>query len=409
MDEQKIVSELVEKNETKIILIVLDGLGGLPVKDEKSELEFSKTPNLDELARESATGLHIPVFPGISPGSGPGHLSIFGYDPIKWEIGRGLLEALGIGLNITDRDIAIRTNYATVKEENGRIVVVDRRAGRIPTEENRRLTKKITERIKEIDGVQIIMEPAMEYRSALILRFKDKVNEKMAMIKETDPQVTHEEVIPPEPLTTDAKRVSEILKKFLREVKEILEGEKANYLLLRGYSTVPDIPKFPEVYGLKAGCIATYPMYKGLSKLVGMEIIPVSGFSIEEEFKVLKEVYKDFDFIYFHIKKTDSYGEDGNFEKKIHIIEEFDNILPEILSLGFDVVAITGDHSTPSKMKSHSFHPVPLLIHSPYVFGRLSNRFTERECLKGELGIIKGVNLMPLLLAHARRLKKYGA
>ncbi|RLD13741.1 MAG: phosphoglycerate mutase [Caldiserica bacterium] len=409
MDEQKIVSELVEKNETKIILIVLDGLGGLPVKDEKSELEFSKTPNLDELARESATGLHIPVFPGISPGSGPGHLSIFGYDPIKWEIGRGLLEALGIGLNITDRDIAIRTNYATVKEENGRIVVVDRRAGRIPTEENRRLTKKITERIKEIDGVQIIMEPAMEYRSALILRFKDKVNEKMAMIKETDPQVTHEEVIPPEPLTTDAKRVSEILKKFLREVKEILKGEKANYLLLRGYSTVPNIPKFPEVYKLKAGCIATYPMYKGLSKLVGMEIIPVSGFSIEEEFKVLKEVYKDFDFIYFHIKKTDSYGEDGNFEKKIHIIEEFDNILPEILSLGFDVVAITGDHSTPSKMKSHSFHPVPLLIHSPYVFGRLSNRFTERECLKGELGIIKGVNLMPLLLAHARRLKKYGA
>jgi len=218
-----------------------------------------------------------------------------------------------------------------------------------------------------------------------------------------------EEVIPPEPLTTEAKRVSEILKKFLKEVKEILKGEKANYLLLRGYSTVPNIPKFPEVYKLKAGCIATYPMYKGLSRLVGMEIVPVSGFSIEEELKVLKKVYKDFDFIYFHIKKTDSYGEDGNFEKKIHIIEEFDNILPEILSLGFDVVSITGDHSTPSKMKSHSFHPVPVLIHSPYVFGGLSNRFTERECLKGELGIIKGVNLMLLLLAHARRLKKYGA
>ena len=409
MDEQKIVSELVEKNETKIILIVLDGLGGLPVKDGKSELELSETPNFDKLVKESATGFHIPVSPGISPGSGPGHLSIFGYDPIKWEIGRGLLEALGIGLNVTDRDIAIRTNYATVKKENGRIVVLDRRAGRIPTEENRRLTQKITERIKEIDGVQIIMEPAMEYRSALILRFKDKVNEKMAMIKETDPQMVGEEVIPPEPLTDEAERVSEILKKFLREVKEILKGEKANYLLLRGYSTVPNIPKFPEVYKLKAGCIATYPMYKGLSRLVGMEIVPVSGFSIEEELKVLKKVYKDFDFIYFHIKKTDSYGEDGNFEKKIHIIEEFDNILPEILSLGFDVVSITGDHSTPSKMKSHSFHPVPVLIHSPYVFGGLSNRFTERECLKGELGIIKGVNLMPLLLAHARRLKKYGA
>jgi len=281
----------------------LDGLGGLPVKDGKSELELSETPNLDKLVKESATGLHIPVSPGISPGSGPGHLSIFGYDPIKWEIGRGLLEALGIGLNVIDKDIAIRTNYATVKEENGRIIVLDRRAGRIPTEENRRLTKKITERIKEIDGVQIIMEPAMEYRSALILRFKDKVNGKMAMIKETDPQMVGEEVIPPEPLTTEAKRVSEILKKFLKEVKEILKGEKANYLLLRGYSTVPDIPKFPEVYKLKAGCIATYPMYKGLSKLVGMEIIPVSGFSIEEELKVLKKVYKDFDFIYFHIKK----------------------------------------------------------------------------------------------------------
>ena len=401
----KILKSISQKNEKKILLIVMDGLGGIPVEG-KTELEEANTPNLDKFASKSETGFHIACDYGITPGSGPAHLGIFGYDPFSYSIGRGVLEALGIGIELTENDLCARANYATIDSKG---IVTDRRAGRIPTEENRRLTKKITERIKEIDGVQIIMEPAMEYRSALILRFKDKVNGKMAMIKETDPQMVGEEVIPPEPLTTEAKRVSEILKKFLKEVKEILKGEKANYLLLRGYSTVPNIPKFPEVYKLKAGCIATYPMYKGLSRLVGMEIVPVSGFSIEEELKVLKKVYKDFDFIYFHIKKTDSYGEDGNFEKKIHIIEEFDNILPEILSLGFDVVSITGDHSTPSKMKSHSFHPVPVLIHSPYVFGGLSNRFTERECLKGELGIIKGVNLMLLLLAHARRLKKYGA
>lgn len=409
MDRLKIISELTEESETKILLVVLDGVGDLPSKDGMTPLEKANTPNLDKLAKESALGMHIPVFPGITPGSGPGHLSIFGYDPIKYEIGRGILEALGVGLDVTQNDICIRANYAKVEEINEKLVVLDRRAGRLSTEENKRITEKIVNNVKEIDGVKILMKEGMEYRSAIVLRFNEKVNENMAKINETDPQKEGREVISPDPLTEESKITSNVLKKFLKIVRELIKDEKGNYLLLRGYSTPPDIPNFKEIYKLKSCAIATYPMYKGLAKLVGMDVIDVNGYSIKEEIEVLKKIYKDYDFIYLHIKKTDSYGEDGNFEGKVKIIEEFDSFIPEITSLNFDVISITGDHSTPVLMKSHSFHPVPTLINSPYVFKGFSKRFNEKECLRGELGIIKGEDIMPLLLAHSRRLKKFGA
>ncbi|HRT37590.1 MAG TPA: 2,3-bisphosphoglycerate-independent phosphoglycerate mutase [Caldisericia bacterium] len=409
MERIDILKELVEENDSKILLVVLDGLGDIPSFDGKTPLEAAKTPNLDKLSKESALGMHIPVLPGITPGSGPGHLALFGYDPIKYEIGRGILEALGVGLEVTENDICIRANYAKVEEKDGKLIVLDRRAGRLSTEENKKLTEKISNEIKEINGVKIFIKSGIEYRLAILLRFDEKVNDDMCDILETDPQNEGKEVISPEPLSEKAKIVSEVLKEFLSRVREIIKNEKGNYLLLRGYSTPPVIPNFSEIYKLKSLSIATYPMYKGLTKLIGMESVKVDGFSIKDEIDVLRENYKNFDFIYLHIKKTDSYGEDGDFINKLKVIEEFDSYLLEILSLNFDVLCITGDHSTPTIMKSHSFHPVPLLIHSSFIFKGLSERFTEKECLRGELGIIKGEDIMSLLLAHSRKLKKFGA
>jgi len=409
MERIDILKELVEENDSKILLVVLDGLGDIPSFDGKTPLEAAKTPNLDKLSKESALGMHIPVLPGITPGSGPGHLALFGYDPIKYEIGRGILEALGVGLEVTENDICIRANYAKVEEKDGKLIVLDRRAGRLSTEENKKLTEKISNEIKEINGVKIFIKSGIEYRLAILLRFDEKVNDDMCDILETDPQNEGKEVISPEPLSEKAKIVSEVLKEFLSRVREIIKNEKGNYLLLRGYSTPPVIPNFSEIYKLKSLSITTYPMYKGLTKLIGIETTEVDGFSIKDEIDVLKENYKNFDFIYLHIKKTDSYGEDGDFINKLKVIEEFDSYLLEILSLNFDVLCITGDHSTPTVMKSHSFHPVPLLIHSPFVLKGLSERFTEKECLRGELGIIKGEDIMSLLLAHSRKLKKFGA
>ncbi len=401
---------LVLKNSTKILLVVLDGLGGLPVKEGKTELELANTPNLDALAKRSALGMHIPVDYGITPGSGPGHLGIFGYNPMEHKIGRGVLEALGLGLEVKDTDIAIRGNYATVEKVNGKRVVIDRRAGRIPTEENRRITKRLSEAIREVDGVKVFFAPGMEHRVALLLRFPEPLPEGSDLIKDTDPQKEGLEPIPPQGINQASERVARVLRELLGRIEEVLGDEpKANYMLLRGFSQKPKMESFEKRFGLKACAIAVYPMYKGLASLVGMELIEFEGQSIKDEIMALKRVWQDYDFFFLHIKKTDSYGEDGNYEGKIRVIEEFDQHLPELLELKPDVLVITGDHSTPSVLKGHSWHPVPVLLHSPYVLGGTSERLTERECLKGELGLFPAEKLINLMLAHSLRLAKFGA
>ncbi len=401
---QKLLRDLIQKNNTKILLIVLDGLGGLPI-DGKTELDAANKPNLDALAAGSACGLHMPVGPGITPGSGPGHLSLFGYDPIEWQIGRGVLEALGLGVELKKTDIAIRINYATI--ENG--VIKDRRAGRIPTDESRKITEKLQEKIRKIDDVELIFRPGMEHRFAAVLRFSEPLPKGSAAIKDTDPQKEGKAPVPVTPGTPQAEKVAEVVEKLISGIADVIKNEpKANYVLLRGFSQVPDIPHFDEVYGLKSLCIAVYPMYRGLARLIGMEAPPLQG-DIKEEIDFLKKNYNDYDFFFFHVKKVDSYGEDGNFKGKVSKIEEFDRLLPEILNLNPDVVLITGDHSTPSLMKSHSWHPVPVLLKSPYVLGQTCASFSERESLKGELGVFPTVSLMPLALANAGRLKKFGA
>ncbi len=401
---QKLLKDLIQKNNSKILLIVLDGLGGLPIKG-KTELEIAQKPNLNALAKKSACGLHIPVSIGITPGSGPGHLSLFGYDPIEWQIGRGVLEALGLGIELKKTDIAMRANYATI--ENG--VILDRRAGRIPTEESRKITERLQQKIKYVDDAEVIFSPGMEHRLAIVLRFPEPLPKGSDSIKDTDPQSVEKPPIPVIFETQQAGRVAKIVEKLLSAItEEIKSEEKANYILLRGFSQVPDIPHFGEVYGLKALCIATYPMYRGLARLVEMNAPTIVG-DLKEELDFLKNNYKDYDFFFLHVKKIDSYGEDGNFKAKASKIEEFDKVLPKFLALNPDVLVITGDHSTPSVLRSHSWHPVPILLKSPYVLGKTCRAFTERECLKGELGIFPTVNLMPLILSNAGRLKKFGA
>lgn len=402
---QELIKPLIQKNESKIVMIVLDGVGGLPNASGKTELESANTPNLDALARGSACGLHIPVAHGITPGSGPGHLGIFGYDPINCQIGRGILEALGLGMEVRKTDVAVRCNYATIKEG----VITDRRAGRIPTEQSKKLTEKLQKEIKKIDDAELIFAPGMEHRFAVLMRFPDDLASDADMINDTDPQKEGKAPVPPAALSKNAGRVSKIAEKLISKVQAILKNEeKANFILTRGFSNMPHIPNFDEAFGLNALAVATYPMYRGLARLVGMETPSLEG-SVEDEITFLKQRYNEYDFFFLHVKKIDSYGEDGNFEGKAARIEEFDKLLPQILNLKPDVLVITGDHSTPAIMKGHSWHPVPVLLKSPYVLGGICNTFSERECVKGELGIFPALNIMPLALAHAGRLKKFGA
>jgi 2,3-bisphosphoglycerate-independent phosphoglycerate mutase len=332
-------------------------------------------------------------------------LGIFGYDPLQWQIGRGVLEALGLGMEMRNTDVAIRCNYSTIAEG----LISDRRAGRIPTEKSRKLTEKLQDGIREIHEAEIIFAPGMEHRFAVVLRFPEPLEDGSAAIADTDPQKTGKPPVPLKPGNQYAERVARVAEKLIQKASEILKQDSpANYVLLRGFSQIPDIPSFDQSFGLKALAIATYPMYRGLARLVGMDTPVITG-DIREEIDYLKSNLSDYDFFFVHVKKVDSYGEDGNFKGKVEKIEEFDLHVPEILGLNPDVLIITGDHSTPALMKGHSWHPVPVLIQSPFVLGGLTERFSERECTKGELSIFPAYQIMPLALANAGRLKKFGA
>ncbi len=401
MEREELLKSLTVKNEKKILLVVLDGLGGIPYRDGKTELEVAYTPNLDRLAANSSCGLAIPVLPGITPGSGPAHMSLFGYDPIKYQIGRGILEALGLDMDVRPGDVAVRGNFATLRDGK----IVDRRAGRIPTEKNRELIEKIREKIKEIDGVQIILKSGREHRFAVVLRGEGLGDG----VCDADPQKEGLPPKPPEARNPESEKTARVASEFIRKVTEILSDEpRANTVLLRGFSSHPSLPPMQELFKLNPVAIASYPMYRGLAKLVGMEVVK-TGEEIEDELETLKSLWDKYDFFYLHIKKTDSYGEDGNFQAKVKKIEEFDSLLPRILELSPDVLVITGDHSTPSRLKSHSWHPVPFLLHSPYTFRDGLREFSEVACRKGSLGIFYAVDGMSLMLANALKLKKFGA
>ncbi|MEN6475038.1 MAG: 2,3-bisphosphoglycerate-independent phosphoglycerate mutase [Syntrophaceae bacterium] len=402
MNQIDLMKELHVPSEKKIVLLVMDGLGGLPGPAGLTELEAAVTPNLDKLAAASILALSTPIAPGITPGSGPGHLGLFGYEPLDYAIGRGVLEALGIGMSLNARNIAIRGNFCTIDLSNG--TITDRRAGRIPTSECARLVEKLSV-INKIEDVDIIIRPVKDYRFALVLE-GDGLDDKLS---ETDPQKVGLKTLPVKALHEGSAKSARILNAWIEKAFALLKEEpKANACTLRGIAKDPGLPSYAEVYGLKACAIATYPMYKGLARLVQMDVIEGCD-TIEDEIATLKANWAKYDFFFFHVKKTDSAGEDGNFDAKVKVIENVDQVLPEILSLKPDVLIITGDHSTPSALKSHSWHELPLLLAADNIVVDACTSFGERACMAGGLGHIRHVDIMPLAMAHADKLTKYGA
>ena len=397
-----LVKELSIATPSKILLLVMDGLGGLPdPQTGRTELETAHTPNLDRLAAESICGLAEPVALGISPGSGPGHLALFGYDPIKSLVGRGILSALGVNFPLERDDVAARINFATV-DEQGR--VVDRRAGRIPTELNRKLVEELRQGIK-VPGVQVFLETEAGHRAMVVFR-GEGLSDKLT---DTDPQATGVPALPATPITAEADRTAYIVNELIRQAAQVLRDKHpANYILLRGFAKHPDLPTMPEIYRLKPAAIAAYPMYRGLGRLVGMEVLP-TGSTLAEEVATLKQHWANHDFFFLHYKPTDTNGEDGNFAGKVAAIQEVDRLLPDILALKPDVIAVTGDHSTPALLKAHSWHPVPFALRSAYVIPDQVDRYSERACGRGTLGVFPSQAAMRLMMANALKLQKYGA
>jgi 2,3-bisphosphoglycerate-independent phosphoglycerate mutase len=402
MADFELLKDLVLSSPTKFVMLVMDGLGGLPRETNgPTELEFAKKPNLDRLALEGSLGLHVTVRPGITPGSGPAHLALFGYDPVKYEIGRGVLESLGIGFDLQPSDVAARGNFCTVDAAGN---ITDRRAGRIPTSKCIELCDKL--RPIALPGIEVFVEPVKDYRFCLILRGEGLD----PRIEDTDPQ-RKAPPLPARAAAPAAEHTAALINEWIGKAREILKNEHpANALTLRGVASDPGLPRFPEVYGLRSACVAVYPMYKGVARLVGMDVIDFDGESPADEFATVKAFWDAYDFFFVHVKPTDSRGEDGDFEAKAKVIEGVDAALPALLELKPDVLIVTGDHSTPSVMKSHSWHPVPLLLWAPGMTRRDGGQsFGETECLKGALGTFRATDLMPLALAHANRLQKFGA
>ncbi len=396
------IKALAKKNDSKIVLVVMDGLGGLPHSPGgKTELETANTPNLNQLAKEGICGLHEPVRPGITPGSGPAHLGVFGYDPITYRVGRGVLAALGIGFDLKHADVAARGNFCTV-DEQGRIT--DRRAGRIATEINEKLCKILSD-ITLSEG-EVFVRPVKEYRFLLVLRGDNLSGD----IADTDPQETGVESLPVMPLSGKADKTARLVTEFIAQARERLAGHApANMALMRGFSQRPDWPTFPETFGVRAAAIASYPMYRGVASLVGMDVLK-TGEHVDDEFATLEQHWHEYDFFYLHVKKIDSAGEDGDFDRKVKLIEEADALMPRLRKLNPDVIVVTGDHSTPSVLKSHSWHPVPALLWSKDCRPDAVVQFGEQACLSGALGArFPAVDLMPLAMANAHRLEKYGA
>jgi len=401
MSSLELIKEISRTSPTKIVLLLIDGLGGLPdPQTGKTELETASIPNLDALAAQGICGMADPIAPGITPGSGPGHLALFGYDPIECNVGRGVLEAAGIDIELEPGDVAARGNFCTVNEKG---LITDRRAGRISNE-------KCTELCKLLDGmsindVRVLVYPVREHRFVAVFRGKNLV----ADVTDSDPSQTGVSPLDITALSPQAARLADIAGAFVEKARALLASHKpANMVLLRGFAGKPQFPSMPEVYKLKPLAIAVYPMYRGLARLVGMNIAS-TGTTLEDEFATLKKNYNSYDFFFLHLKWTDTAGEDGDFKRKVSVLEQIDKAVPGLTALGPDVLVVTGDHSTPAVLGGHSWHPVPVLLCSKYCRPDAVKEFSELAFLNGGLGRLSLTQIMPLAMANALKLTKFGA
>jgi len=401
MTSMELVKDISITSPAKIVLLVIDGLGGLPdPKTGKAELETARIPNLDALTAKGICGLADPIAPGITPGSGPGHLAVFGYDPVGYNIGRGVLEAVGIDIELQPGDVAARGNFCTI---DGKGIITDRRAGRISNEKCAELCQLLDG--MSIDGVKILVYPVREHRFVAIFRGENL----LADVSESDPSRTGVAPLPVTALSPEAGKLADIANRFAVEAKTLLAGHHpANMVLLRGFARKPQFPTMQEIYKLNPLAIAVYPMYRGLAWLVGMEVAR-TGSTLEDEFDTLKQNYNNYDFFFLHVKWTDSAGEDGDFARKVKVLEQVDAALPGLTGLEPDVLVVTGDHSTPAVLKGHSWHSVPVLLCSEYCRTDAVTEFSESAFLVGGLGRIHATDIMPLAMANAQKLTKFGA
>jgi 2,3-bisphosphoglycerate-independent phosphoglycerate mutase len=401
MNNLELIKSISRTSPEKIVFLVIDGLGGLPdPKTGRTELETARIPNLDRLAAQGICGLADPIAPGITPGSGPGHLALFGYDPVKYNIGRGVLEALGIDIELKEGDVASRGNFCTI---DARGVITDRRAGRISTEKCTELCQLLS--AISIKGVDIKIFPVREHRFVVIFRGENLGAE----LTESDPSMTGVAPLKVKAEKPQARGTANIVNQFITKAGEILKNRHpANMVLLRGFSKNPQLPSMQEVYKLNPVAIAVYPMYRGLARLVGMKVAK-TGTKLEDEINTLRENFKKYDFFFMHIKQTDTAGEDGDFNRKVSVLEQIDAALPYLIKLKPEVLVVTGDHSTPAVLSSHSWHAVPVLLCSKYCRTDAVTEFSEKACLAGGLGRIHATEIMPLALANALKLTKFGA
>jgi 2,3-bisphosphoglycerate-independent phosphoglycerate mutase len=399
--DTELLRQLATPNDSKILLCVVDGLGGLPDPEtRKSELETAHTPNLDKLVSESVCGLTLPVGYGVTPGSGPGHIALFGYDPLKYEVGRGVLEALGIDFDLKGSDVAARGNFCTVDALGN---ITDRRAGRIATE----LSAKLVERMRQVKlpGVEVLVEPVREHRFVLVLRGEGLDDG----LEQTDPEREGVPMLPVKAVRPEAQRTADLANEFVKQATELIKDDpQANGLLLRGFAKYPTWPAMPEVTQMRCGAFAVYPMYRGLAKLVGMDTAPGGG-TYESQLEAVNKRWDEFDFVFFHFKKADAAGEDGNFDAKVEALQEFDKLVPSLRDLGAEVMMVAGDHSTPAQLAAHSWHPVPFLLNSKLGTLDKVESFSEDACRHGMLGIFPAKEALSLAMANAGRLMKFGA
>ena len=400
MIDMELLHDSYVTTPSKIVLLVADGLGGLPHPDTgRSELETANIPNLDAMARQSACGMTVPVLPGVTPGSGPGHLALFGYDPLKYIIGRGALEALGIEVELRPGDLAARGNFCTVDPDGN---LVDRRAGRLPTQFSTPLCERLD--TIELPGVQVDVFPVQDYRFVLRLR-GEGLSES---ITETDPQITGVPAMQVKPLDSAGDKTAGLVNEFVSQAAKLLaEEERGNMVLLRGWAQLPALPSMGDVYRINPGAIAAYPMYRGLATVANMRIIP-TGHTFSDEVDTLHEEFENHDFFFIHYKPTDAAGEDGDFDAKVRTLEELDALIPRVRELNPDVLMVAGDHSTPAIMAAHSWHPVPFMLNSKFTLGDGIPAFSERECNLGSIGTIPATNIMLLAMSHSGKLNKYG-